>query len=722
MSTTAAAAAQTLVMPGPAARLATVASHAAPSSGSATSRRGAASSGSTSDDQLLDDDAMRSFLTDGYVLLDTQAELPPQWHAAVAAKASAEVAAAQPAQQRTRASSVGAGAAVDQATLWAALSPELGRVTHSETVRSTLVSILGVDFVVSAGGHMHEAAALDQFWHRDGSVRGIREHAARGVIVMYYPAGCTLEMGTTAVCRGSQYLAVDRERWPNSEDRLDVGLPPPASASDDEALRHWRRLDEQARLVPSLADVAAREDALAAPIHRLGLRAAEAELRVVVPPGGVLLCHRECFHRATRPHEGAAWRPMFKMGASRVCDPVSPSWRTDHSSENPGRFAVNVAAVQALWYWHCGRHPSFQRLAAPDVDVAVATLADAAATEVARIDAAYTLGMAVAARHVASAAVAGRQLLLALDAEAELARRAGTYGLRAALFTPPLYELNLHQRTLADALRSRLGLPFVGCGGSVGGSTAVVYALAAAPPPYEVTATAVAAFCQRTVAELAAHTAAQPAERLEAWRTILTDRVQLQTPLDFAVLDRRLALSECCGALAAVGERAVRAGESTAALLVAKALLELVTGEEPGQRFPTFFGPSSGQAIRMQAAFALLRVCSDPEQSFESGTLLCSLPEWASEDAPAEIQRDTTAATVATALRRLRELCGASGKSKNPSHATREQLLAVLESAALPWRRVESDVAIEAVLQHCSTAAPFPGVSEAGVHSTRSTQ
>ena len=69
---------------------------------------------------------------------------------------------------------------------------------------------------------------------------------------------------------------------------------------------------------------------------------------------------------------------------------------------------------------------------------------------------------------------------------------------------------------------------------------------------------------------------------MERWRALLEDRGQLEEPLDFAVLDRRLALSECCGALGAVGERTVRQGDAPTTLVVAKALLRLILGEEAG--------------------------------------------------------------------------------------------------------------------------------------------
>ncbi len=686
---------------------------------------------------------MLSFIRDGFILLDTAAELAPSWHATVAEKAAAVVATQS--TRRTRPSSVApAGAAVDQATLWAAVSPELHRVVHSNTVRGALSSILGNDFVVSGGGHMHEAADLDQFWHRDGSVRGIREHAARGLIVMYYPNGCTLDMGCTAVCRGSQYLTVDRERWPNSEDRLDVGAPPKASATDDQALKHWRVLDERARRVPSMEDATAREVALSAPIARLGLCAKDAEVRVVVPPGGLLVCHRECYHRATRRADGARWRPMFKMGASRVCDPVCPAWvcADDLAAARTRKKSSFDVIVRAHWSWHCGTDRP-QRSAASGITVlqtnaASAVFADASASESGRIAAAYALGEIVVGCTSDSSVVAATQLLHGVDADAEAVRRAASYGLRAALFTSTLFpeQLNPQQQYIADALVERLHLPFKGYCGTVGGSAAAVHVLAAAPTPYRATATALATFAARTVAELASHTSAQDPELLDDLLPLLPNRVQFDVPLDFGVLDRRLALSECCGALAAVGERAVRAGESDTVTFVARALLDLVTGEEPGQQFPTFFGPANGQAIRMQAAFGLLRLCSDPGRSFATGpqdvqtsVLLCSRKEWIGPTF-VQPQLDTVAATVAEALRRLRLLCtpGSKPTERDQTQKAREQLLVAMESTWLPWRRVSeeanrrrSDQNSEWVLlQHCSTAAPFPGVTELGVQSRHS--
>ena len=293
-------------------RLAAIDSHLAPRpartlAASGETRRADASRGA-SPPLLLDDAAMRQFLVDGFVLV--QPDLPAEWHAATTARA-AEIIAAQPAdeaQQRRRSAVSPTGAAVNQAALWAALTPELTRVTECGAVRGALTSILGNDYFCGGGGHMHEAAQLDQYYHRDGSVRGVREHAARGVILMYYPAGCTLEMGSTAIVRGSQYLTVDRDRWPQSEDRLDVGEAPPQGTDDDTARAHWQKLDAEAARAPRITDAAARDAAMAAPIERLGLAAAQAQLKVVVPPGGFLIMNRECHHRGTRPaNANASW-------------------------------------------------------------------------------------------------------------------------------------------------------------------------------------------------------------------------------------------------------------------------------------------------------------------------------------------------------------------------------------------------------------------------------
>ena len=174
--------------------------------------------------------ALRAFVVDGLLVLGV-IELSAGWHRAVAARATAIAGRPSTGSAARRPSSVApAGAAADQAALWAELSPELGQVLNGPTLTSALSSLLGPEFLCGGGGHMHEAWGVDQQHHRDGTPRAVREHAPRGLICMYYPNGCTLSMGPTTVCPGSQYLAPDREGFPQSEDRLDIGAPPIAKA------------------------------------------------------------------------------------------------------------------------------------------------------------------------------------------------------------------------------------------------------------------------------------------------------------------------------------------------------------------------------------------------------------------------------------------------------------------------------------------------------------
>ena len=136
--------------------------------------------------------------------------------------------------------------------------------------------------------------------------------------------------------------------------------------------------------------------------------------------------------------------------------------------------------------------------------------------------------------------------------------------------------------------------------------------------------------------------------------------------------------------------------------------------------FPTFVGPPSGQLIRMQAAVALLRLCSDPLRTKPS-LLLCSA-ELTSPRVPNGGGRlDSVASTFAEGLRRLRELCapppsGGASMGARAAHTARTELLKVLEAAPVPWRRLsQAEVGAERRMIHASTAAPFPGVTETGV-------
>ena len=83
-------------------------------------------------------------------------------------------------------------------------------VMESRTVRGALTSLLGEGFAMHPHRHMHNSSSQgEQTFHKDtqrGKVKGFRP---RWVMALYVPAGCTEEMGPTAVVPQSHYLASD---------------------------------------------------------------------------------------------------------------------------------------------------------------------------------------------------------------------------------------------------------------------------------------------------------------------------------------------------------------------------------------------------------------------------------------------------------------------------------------------------------------------------------
>ena len=111
----------------------------------------------------------------------------------------------------------------------------------SPTVNGALCSVLGHDYALHAHRALHRAdRSEEQGFHKDGQEGHgpHRHHRPRWAMVMYYPAGCTLqehkqsppravvfrdvseriacvfrEMAPTALLPGGQYFAVDDGKW-----------------------------------------------------------------------------------------------------------------------------------------------------------------------------------------------------------------------------------------------------------------------------------------------------------------------------------------------------------------------------------------------------------------------------------------------------------------------------------------------------------------------------
>ena len=106
--------------------------------------------------------------------------------------------------------------------------------------------------------------------HTPASV--VRDIKTRSVIIMYYPSGATLDQGPTAVVPGSQFFSVDtRHLEPDSGVRL---AGPGEMPAEHGARDRWLRESIE-------------------PLGGDGFGTADEDLRVVVPPGAVLITHCE---------------------------------------------------------------------------------------------------------------------------------------------------------------------------------------------------------------------------------------------------------------------------------------------------------------------------------------------------------------------------------------------------------------------------------------------
>eukprot|EP01044_Picomonas_judraskeda_P013905 COSAG03_NODE_2155_length_3069_cov_7.379461_3_plen_209_part_00 len=83
-------------------------------------------------------------------------------------------------------------------------------VMESPTVHGALTSLLGQDYALHPHRAFHNSTTQgEQTFHKDtqrGKVKGFRP---RWVMALYVPAGCTVEMGPTAVVPQSHYLCND---------------------------------------------------------------------------------------------------------------------------------------------------------------------------------------------------------------------------------------------------------------------------------------------------------------------------------------------------------------------------------------------------------------------------------------------------------------------------------------------------------------------------------
>jgi hypothetical protein len=267
--------------------------------------------------QLLGPEQLRDFVSRGVIVVQLD-DLPHRLHAHFGEKALAmsSAAAAQEGKQQVRygnpAQAIGAG-----------LEEEMISVFRSGRFQGALHSLLGPDFrvgnnweddgTVGYSYRMHVSREAGQQWHMDGTDHGntqstVRELHMRQLMAFYYPLGATLAQGPTAVVSNSHYYNVNREGRGSSEDSL-VPIMDPAASTEEQATDHW--FSGRGPPIRMLTGGAEGGDPLL------------QEVKLVVPPGTVVLCGHHTFHRATKRLRGSAAPPrlMFKLNMASVSEP-----------------------------------------------------------------------------------------------------------------------------------------------------------------------------------------------------------------------------------------------------------------------------------------------------------------------------------------------------------------------------------------------------------------
>lgn len=132
--------------------------------------------------KLLNDHSVRQFITEGFLILSLNEDLSPEFHATV----------------HKQVENLPGQAAIGN-NIFPAI-PALGDMLASPTVNGALCSVLGHDYALHAHRALHRADRPDeQGFHKDGQEGHgpHRHHRPRWAMVMYYPAGCTLEMAVS---------------------------------------------------------------------------------------------------------------------------------------------------------------------------------------------------------------------------------------------------------------------------------------------------------------------------------------------------------------------------------------------------------------------------------------------------------------------------------------------------------------------------------------------
>ena len=140
----------------PRARLDTVGRHlrgaTEPSAGGSATTTQQQAPGGSEGLPLLSDAQVKQFVVSGYLVVNVS-DMPASWHEAAYEKA------------RRISGETSNAWTLPQDGFWAGMSGAVSQVVRSRAVCGALTSLLGRDYLFSAGGHMHLAGEVDQTFH-----------------------------------------------------------------------------------------------------------------------------------------------------------------------------------------------------------------------------------------------------------------------------------------------------------------------------------------------------------------------------------------------------------------------------------------------------------------------------------------------------------------------------------------------------------------------------
>ncbi|MFC0472152.1 HEAT repeat domain-containing protein [Halalkalibacter kiskunsagensis] len=142
---------------------------------------------STKNQKLLNDEQMRKFITDGFLLLET--DFSSEFH-----------------QQLTKQLDMAYHDGNPGNNLLPKV-PELQRVFDHPVITGGLTSVLGENYMLHAHRHGHfNAAPKAGGWHKDSywGYRRMRNHHPWWAMIMYFPQDTPIELGPTGIMPGTQ--------------------------------------------------------------------------------------------------------------------------------------------------------------------------------------------------------------------------------------------------------------------------------------------------------------------------------------------------------------------------------------------------------------------------------------------------------------------------------------------------------------------------------------